>query len=57
MTFWPSEQFRPIRVRGYTPDIVGFVCARAGLEVDRLEIGLDDFISDQEIGVICRRPR
>lgn len=44
------------RVRTYTLELAEFVCRQAGLEIERMAVGLDGIVSEHEIGIILRRP-
>jgi 2-polyprenyl-3-methyl-5-hydroxy-6-metoxy-1,4-benzoquinol methylase len=51
-----SGDRRAIRVRAYTPEMTRFFLERAGLEIEQIALGMDDIVTEHEIGVICRRP-
>ena len=46
----------PHRVRTYTVELADFLCRQAGLEIERMEVGLDGIVSEHEIGILARRP-
>jgi ubiquinone/menaquinone biosynthesis C-methylase UbiE len=44
------------RVRAYTLELAEFMCRQAGLEIERMAVGLDGLVSEHEIGIVARRP-